>query len=700
MKELESLFNPSAVAVLGASRSRQKLGNAVLRNIIDSGYPGKIFPVNPKEKEIEGLPCYPSVGAIPDPVDAAVIVVPSRLVKPLAEECGKKGIKHLIVITAGFREVGEEGWRAERELLQVCKKYGMRMVGPNCLGIIDTHTPLNATFATGFPLRGEIAFISQSGALCLAILDWSLDKGIGFSRFVSLGNKADLNESDFILSAAFDPHSRVIACYIEDVSDGRQFLAACSQATRRVPVLVYKAGTSQAGARAASSHTGALAGSDVAYETAFRQCGVLRARDMAQLFDWALAFSTQPLPRGKRVAVVTNSGGPGIITTDNVEARGLEMARFQKETIDRLRERLPAEANLYNPVDVIGDADPDRFAFALRTVAADPGVDSLIAILTPTAVIEPEETARRIIAVRQETPDKPLAAVFLGGPEVQEAVSQLSKAGIPSYTFPEPAVSAIEGLTRYAQLRARDRGRVVTFDDVDRQRVREIFREVREDGRTVLLATEAAEVARAYGIPVAPSALASQPDEAERIAKELGFPVALKVMSPRILHKTDVGGVRLGLNSPEAVRSAFVSILDAVSRHLPGVTIYGIQVQKMVDPGTELIIGLNRDNQFGPLLACGLGGIYVNLLRDVAFRLAWQLTDTDIQEMLQETKAYTLLRGFRGEPPKDVDAVVEALARTAQLARDFPEIAELDMNPVMVYERGLAALDVKITIDT
>ncbi|MDD4767252.1 MAG: CoA-binding protein, partial [Desulfotomaculaceae bacterium] len=415
MSDLTGLFNPKSVAIIGASKSPGKIGNVIVKNMISCGYNGKILPVNPKESEIEGLQCYPSVDKIPEPVEMAVLSVPAVKSLEIAEVCGKQGLKYLVVITAGFKETGKEGLELERKLLEICRKYNMRMLGPNCVGVMDTHAPINASFAAGFPLQGEIAFISQSGAMVLSILDWSYKVGLGFSKFISLGNKADLTEADFIEDASEDPHTKVILCYIEDVENGPHFLDVARRVSRKKPVIILKSGTSQAGAQAASSHTGALAGSDLAYETAFQQSGVIRARNMPELFDLAVAFANQPIPRGDRVAVITNSGGPGIVATDNIEEKKLKMARFTKETIESLRNYLPTESNIYNPVDVLGDAKADRFHYALQTVLADPGVDSAVVLVCPAAVTEPAETARAMAELRKEFPDKPLFAAMMGG---------------------------------------------------------------------------------------------------------------------------------------------------------------------------------------------------------------------------------------------------------------------------------------------
>lgn len=696
---LHSLFHPSSVAVVGASKAEGKIGHSILRNMVDCGFKGPIYPINPKETEILGLACYPSISAVPEVPEQAVIAVPARFILDVAKECGEKGVSALVVVTAGFKEVGKEGLDLEKQLVAICEQYRMKMVGPNCLGIMDTHAPLNASFAAGFARRGDIAFLSQSGALCAAILDWSFKRDIGFSKFVSVGNKASLSELDFIRDAAEDDYSKVILCYLEDVKSGEAFVEEVSRASRKKPIVIIKSGTSQAGAQAASSHTGALAGSNMAYDTAFRQAGIVRASTMEELFDYALAFATQPIPSGRRVALVTNSGGPGIIATDQVEAMGLSMARFQKETLELLRHALPPAANIYNPVDVLGDAQADLYRKAFKLTIADPGVDAVVCLLTRPAGIDPAEVARGVAEERKAYPGKPVVGAFLGGDNVAEGIELMRQHGIPSYEFPERAVAAIAGLSRYAEMiKQPPIGKGHEFDNVDRRTVKEIFADVRRERRLVLLGSEAHRVASAYGINAAPIQLATRVSEAVGAAEELGYPVVLKIASPKITHKSDVGGVKVGLGSPGEVREGFLGILENVQRALPNVPVNGVEVQKMMPGGTEFIVGVSRDLQFGPLVMFGLGGIWANLLKDVAFRLAKGLTLEEVEAMILETKANTLLRGFRGRPPLDAKAVAETIGRVAQLVGDFPEISEMDINPLVAYESGTAALDVKMTI--
>jgi acetate---CoA ligase (ADP-forming) len=701
MSELDFLFNPGHVAVIGASRDREKIGYAILDNIIKSGFEGDIYPVNPREDEIAGLKCYPSINDINKPVDMAVLSVPAARSVQVAEECGKAGVKGLVVITAGFKEIGREGRKLEQKLLKLCKRYEMRMLGPNCVGLMDTHTPLNASFANGFPNEGNISFISQSGAMLVSILDWSFQMGMGFSRFISLGNKADLNEIDFIESCAADSLTKVILCYVEDIADGERFVEVCSKAGRTKPIIILKSGTSSAGAQAASSHTGALAGSDRAYEAAFRQSGVLRAESMNELFDLARAFSTQPLPDNSRVAIVTNAGGPGIVATDAVEKYGLKMARFTKATIDKFKDTLPPEANIYNPVDIIGDARNDRYHFALQAVLEDQNVDSAMVLLCPAAVTEPVKTAETIVDLNKKYSSKPIMAVYMGGKTLAEGKNYLTDNDVPVFTFPEPSVRSLEGmLSYYRHISKPDPSEPVELTGIDREAVRNIISGVFEDRRVVLLGHEASSVMSAYGIPVSKTYLAATEEEACKIAGDIGFPVALKISSPRIAHKTDVGGVEIGLQNEKEVKRAFNKIMENVNYYLPDAPIYGVEVQDMVDEGVEVIVGMSRDIQFGPLLVYGLGGIYVNLMEDVSFRLASALDNIEeIKAMISETKSYTLLKGYRGKKAADLDALVDTILRTALLVTDFDEITEMDINPVRVHQTGSTALDVKITIE-
>lgn len=699
MSDLSSLMNPKSVAVIGASKTPGKIGYAVIENIRISGYKGEVYPINPKEAEISGYKAYPTVRDIGKPIDVAVFCVPAAASLQVAEDCGKAGVKHLIVITAGYKEMGAEGRELENKLMEIARKYGMRVTGPNNLGIMDTHTPINATFAKQFALKGNVAFISQSGALCVAILDWSFKRGLGFSQFVSVGNKADLNEADFIQAAADDPNTRVICLYLEDVVNGDAFIEAARKATQKVPVIVLKSGITAAGAKAASSHTGALAGSNTAYDAALRHAGVIRAATMTELFDLAIAFTSQPVPRGKNAVIVTNSGGPGIVASDAVETNGLNMASFTDATTEILKAKLPPTANIHNPIDVVGDAHADRYQIGLETALNDPNVDSAIVLLSPTAVLDIKEAAVISANANAAHPDKAMVASFMGGVAVDEGIKYLNDHGVPAYPFPEPAISTLRGMIRYGELRKEVASGIQwTFSDVDKAKVKSIFDKVRADGRDLLLSPEAAEVAELYKIPAAPSKLSHSKEEAVTLAETMGYPVVMKIASPDIMHKTDVGGVKVGVRSKEEVAEAYTSIMENSKKAVPGAKIYGVEIQKMMPKGDELIIGMAKDPTFGPMIAFGSGGVLVNLLKDASFRLAKGLSRNEVSDMIKETRAYTILKGFRGAAPDDIPALEEAIARVAQLCRDFPEISELDINPVFAYPNGLSALDVKVKL--
>lgn len=694
---LEAFFAPRSVAVIGASATPGKMGYILMDNIIRGGYQGNLYPINPKGGEILGRPAYPSIKDVPDEVDLAVIVVPAAAIPDVVEECGQKGVKALLIISAGFRETGPEGARREREVVARAQKYGMRILGPNVLGLIDTISRLNATFATTMARPGEIAFLSQSGALGSAILDWSQEEAIGFSHFVSLGNRADVNEIDLLEAWADDPHSKVILAYLEGIADGEAFMRVARQVTRKKPVIAIKSGTTAAGTRAISSHTGSLAGSERAYEAAFSQTGIIRAESVQDLFDFAEIFAYQPMLRGNRIAIVTNAGGPGILATDMCERAGLTLAQFAKETIEAMAPHLPPTANLYNPVDVIGDAQSDRYRVALNAVMRDPGVDGVVVLLTPQAMTDVEAIAQTVVDIARAY-DKPVVSSFIGGEVVEPAVRLLQENRIPTYPFPERAVLALGAMERYRRWLERPPQRLVHFQ-VRKEQVQEVFDNARKEGRLSLGEVEARQVAEAYGLRLPKAQLARSPDEAVRLAAEIGYPVVMKIASPDILHKSDIGAVKVGLNNSTDVRDAYELIEYRARRHHPDADIWGILVQQMVSGGREVIIGMSRDPQFGPMLMFGLGGIYVEVLKDVVFRIA-PIDRTEAREMVESIRSFPLLKGVRGQAPADVDAIVETILRVSQLVTDFPEIVEMDVNPLIVHEvgQGAVVLDARIIL--
>ncbi|GAB4555130.1 MAG: acetate--CoA ligase [Anaerolineae bacterium] len=703
---LETFFSPKSVAVVGASTDRKKLGYIVLNNAVQAGYKGNLYPINPKADQILGYKAYPSLADLPETPDLAVIVIPYPGVPAIMEECGKKGIPAAVVISAGFREAGYEGMQREVEMLDIAKRYNIRVIGPNCLGIIDCFTPLNVTFAAGTPPNGPIAFMSQSGALGTAILDWAMaGKQIGFSKFVSLGNKADISEIELMQAWADDPNTRVILAYSEGLPNGAEFMRVAREVSRKKPIVMVKSGTTTAGSRAVSSHTGSLAGSEQAYNAAFRQSGVLRAESLQDLFDYALGLAYQPLLGGDQIAIVTNAGGPGILCTDALERANLQLARFEPETTQKLLEFLPDAASAANPVDVLGDALADRYVYALEHVANDPNVDGIIVIVTPQAMTEIEATARAIgecsRRLQASGKNKPVIGCMMGEFKVAAAIELLAaEYNVPNYPFPERAARAFAAMRDYRVLKDAPSSHVERMP-ADNAAVKSILETVRADGRVSIGDSESRDILSAYGLRIPRAKLAATADEAVTIAGQIGYPVVLKIASPDILHKTDVGGVKVGLNSANDVRDAFDLIVYRAQRYVPGATIWGCLVQEMIPKGTEILVGMNRDPQFGPLVTFGMGGIYVEVLKDVTFRIA-PFDRLAAEQMLSEIRARALLEGVRGQNPADTAAIVETLMKISQLVTDFPEIIEMDINPLMVYAEGhgAIALDARLVLSS
>jgi len=697
---LSKFFSPRSVAVIGASTDPSKLGHAVLHNLVHGGFFAdgrKVYPINPKATAILGQAAFPSVEAVPDPIDLAVIVVPYLGVLAALQTCVRKQIQAVVIITAGFREAGLAGLEREQEVLDLARQNGIRLIGPNCLGVIDTNTPLNASFSAGNPPSGPMAFMSQSGALGTAILDWAQAGRLGLSKFVSLGNKADVSEIDLLDDWGKDDASRVILCYIEGVSDGQAFIEVARRTSKKKPIVAIKSGVTQGGARAVSSHTGSLAGSEQAYQAAFRQAGIVRANTLEDMFDYAIGLGYLPPLRGDRIAIVTNAGGPGILATDALERAGLSLARFTPENLAALKQGLPDAASASNPVDVLGDARADRYRFALAEVVADPNVDALMVILTPQAMTEIEPTAQAVIDVAAAA-TIPVIACFMGESRVAPAAAMFKARRLPNFPFPERAASVLKAMSTYRQFAAEPLPDLERFA-IDLPAIRQLFDRVRAEGRVAIGDAEARDVLTACGLTIPPSELAESPDHAAEIAGRIGFPVVLKIASPDILHKTDVGGVKVGLETPGDVRDAFDLITYRAQRYLPDARLWGCLVQKMVPPGIEVLLGMNRDPQFGPLVTFGLGGIFVEALKDVAFRVA-PFARREAEQMLTEIRAQAILDGVRGKPPADKPALVDALLRINQLVSEFPEISELDINPFIAYEAGSGgiAIDMRLVL--
>lgn len=690
--QLTPMFFPAGVAVIGASRDPDKIGHAVLANILKGSYKGKVLPVNPKAPRIMGRRCFPSIkaAAVAAPVDLAVIAIPAPFVPEVIDECGAAGVRAAVVISAGFRESGREGMFLERRLIEAARRHKISLLGPNCLGLVTSEAGLNATFARLMPLAGGVALMSQSGALCTSVLDWSLKAQVGFSRFVSLGNKAGVNEVDLLRDWRRDERVKVVAVYLEQVADGPGFLKEAAMTARKKPLIILKAGVTGAGARAASSHTGSLAGSEMAYRAAVQKTNALKASTMEDFFDLISLASQERLPRRGGVAVVTNAGGPGILTADACELEGLRMASFSSRTVSRLAKALPGDSSLYNPVDVLGDAPADRYRGALEAVAADSDTASVIVILTPQAITEIRETAGAIIELAAATP-KPVVACFLGEEDVGPGVELLSRNGVPNFRFPERAVAALDKLHNYAENRRRPKAKKEPRLRASRARVKTAIGFSRGGGYLHIGGLQALDILGAYGLKAPPGALARTPDEAAAIAASIGFPVAMKVISPNILHKSDVGGIKVGVADEQGARQAFEEIRMAVKVNMADALFVGVAVQEQIEDAREVIIGASRDPQFGPMLMFGLGGIYVEVLKDVSFRIA-PLTRDDAFKMMTEVRAFPLLSGSRGQKPADTGAIVEALLRCSQLVVDFPDILEMDINPLLVKPRGRGAV--------
>ncbi len=687
---LDFLFRPKAVAVVGASREPGKVGHTVLENLLSAGFRGAIYPVNPKAQEILGLKVYPSVSAIPGEVELAVIAVRAPLVPQVIEECGKKGVRAAVILSAGFRETGREGAQLEREVLAKAQKFGLRIVGPNCLGVLDTYARLNVTFAAVKPLRGAVGFFSQSGALCLHLLEWSRAEKVGLSRFVSLGNKCDVSEVECLRALGEDPHTRVILGYLEGIDDGRAFVEVAREVSCKKPVVIFKSGVTGAGARAASSHTGSLAGSEQAFSAAVKKARVIRAATLQEFFDQALFFALQPPMGGPAVAVLTNSGGPGIVAADAIERSALEIPTLGPETVDKLRKILPPYAAFYNPVDVAGDADAERYEKALQILLEDPKINGILIILSHTATVDPAEVAVRIIRRKGK---KPLTACFLGKESVRKGASLLRRKGVPVFPYPEEAVTTLEKSWLFTLLSQKTKGREESPPKVDFARAAAVMKQVREEERNYLYDHEVREILEAYGFRFPKSLLARTTEEALLAAKVIGYPLVLKVVSPEIQHKTDLGGVKVNIRTEEELIKGFQEILFRVKKALPRATITGILVQEMITNAREVILGFTRDPQFGPMVMFGLGGIYVEVLKDVSFRLA-PLEFEEAREMIREIRGYGLLRGVRGEEEADLAALTSALVALSRLAVDFPELVEGEVNPFMVRRRGEGAVAV------
>lgn len=701
---LNVFFRPRGVAVVGASRDPSKLGYGVLRNLLEHGYEGGIYPVNPKAEDILGLRVYADLASVPDPVDLAIIVVPAPHVAGALEQTGERGIGAAIVISGGFREVGPEGLSREERLQAIAKQYGIRLLGPNCIGTIDAHAPLNTTFVTGSPVPGEIALVSQSGAVAAAVIDWAVGSGVGFSRIVSLGNQADVTEAEMLEAVAADERTRVVIAYLEGVSNGQAFIEAARRVSQRVPVVALKAGRGQSSARAVASHTGALAGTDSAYDAAFRRAGVLRAHRLEEMLDWARALAWQPPPQGNRVAVLTNAGGPGILALESMEDAGMQLAPITDHTKAFLRRRVLPAASVENPVDILAGSGPATYAVSLDALLDDETVDAVVVVTAPQDWFAPVSLAEVLgdVANGPLGRRKPVLAAIMGLASTSEATQVLHRRRIPNYAFPERVGSTLAAMWRRKQWldahqSAEPEASPVSGDMETARAAVEAGLQTSAgdpDSGGWLAAEPAGSLLNAYRIATPKTGLAPSLEEAVALAGAVGYPVVLKASIPGVTHKTEVGGVVVGIDTPDELRAAFRRLIEQVRERMPSLSVVdGVHVQHMVEGVAELIVGVVRDAQFGPLVMAGVGGTEVELKRDVAFELA-PLTRQQAGDLLDRTAAGRLLAGFRGAPPADREAVIDTIVALAQLALDWPQIAEIEINPLIVRPAGQGAVAV------
>lgn len=703
MNTLDAVLRPRSVAVVGASRNPGSIGWQILHNLLHHRFDGAVYPVNPKAHSVHSIKAYPSLADVPDDVDLAVIVVPAVHVLDVVEQSVAKGVKGLVIISAGFKEIGGDGVDRERELENLIAGSGIRVVGPNCMGVINTEdgVSLNATFAPAMPPKGPVALMSQSGAMGLSILDYAGSLGLGLSMFVSAGNKMDVSGNDLLKYWMDDPLTHVVLMYLENIKDAAGFVEIGRRITRTKPVVVVKSGRTGAGARAAASHTGALAQTDVVTDSLIRQAGAIRAQTVEELFDLAMAFSNQPLPQGNRVAIVTNAGGPGIIIADACEAHGIEVTPLTADTEEKLRAKLPEEASVRNPVDLIASARPELYEHALRAVQNDPNVDAVIAAFVPPLGIQTKDVANAIVRANDNHADKPVMAVLMGRQGLPAGMAELHHANIPAYIFPESAARALGAMWKYAQQSGASESRIVEFDHDDAA-VAQLIEATLERGNARLSEPDALRVLEAYGIATVPWKYVARSDDLEQdvaaAATELGFPIALKVVSQAIVHKTDAGGIELDLASADACREAVRRIRASVAAANQGEEPDGILVQCMAGEGRETIVGLTRIPGMPPMVMFGLGGIYVEVMRDVVLRLC-PVLDTDAADMVRSVRMYKLLEGVRGAAPRDLSALETAILKLSQLAMRHPAITEMDINPLLSLERGAVAIDARIAVE-
>ena len=701
---LAPILRPRSIAVVGASRTPGTIGHEIVASLVNGGFSGRVHPVNPNAEAIRSIPAHPDVASVPGPVDLAVIVVPKHLVQDITSQCIAAGVRGLVIISAGFRETGPEGAAREAELRELVRSHRIRMVGPNCMGVLnaDPDILMNATFAPRLPPFGRVAFVSQSGALGLSVLDYAREYGIGFAQFVSVGNKADVSSNDLLLAWEDDAAVGAILMYVENFGNPTRFLEIASRVTRKKPIIAVKSGRSRSGARAAASHTGALAASDAAVDALLTQAGVLRAGSVEELFDLAMAFASQGTPRSRRTVVLTNAGGPGILAADALEAVGLQLPDLAAETVDRLKPLFPEEASIRNPLDMVASATPEGYRSALDSLLRDSAVDSAVAIFVPPLGVSQVEVTDAIARVAVQHPAKPVYAVLMGHEGLPQGKAELHEVGVPAFIFPEAAARALLARCRYGEWLARPPATEPALE-VNRDPAERLLAKARAEGRSRLSETDALDLLGAYGIPVARAPLARAPlardaQEAAELARHVGYPVVLKIVAPDIVHKTDVGGVLTDLRSADQVTEGYASIVRSARAARPDARIEGVLVQNMVRGGRELIVGMKRDPSFGPMVMFGLGGVLVEVLGDVTFRLA-PMGRQDAADMIRGIRGVALLDGVRGAPPVAFAALESILLRLSRLALDFPAIAEIDANPVLAFDAGAIAVDARVMLE-
>jgi acetyltransferase len=696
---LDVIFRPETVALIGATDKAGSVGRTVMRNLIGNPFGGTVFPVNPNRSNVLGIKAYPSVLEVPEQVDLAVIVSPAPTVPGIIRECAEAGVEGAIIISAGFKEAGEEGAELERQVLEEARRGRMRLIGPNCLGVMSPVSGLNATFAGTMALPGNVAFLSQSGALCTAILDWSMKENVGFSHFASVGSMLDVGWGDLIYYLGNDRHTKSIIIYMESIGDASSFLSAAREVALTKPVIVIKAGRTEAAGKAAASHTGSLAGSDEVLDAAFRRSGVVRVDNISDLFHMAEVLAKQPRPKGPKLTIVTNAGGPGVLATDALVAGGGELARLSPETIESLDTFLPPHWSHGNPIDVLGDAGPERYDKTMEVAAKDQGSDGLLVILTPQDMTDPTATAEQL-GRHARTRGKPVLASWMGGPAVATGDDILSQAGIPTFDYPDTAARVFDHMWRYSyNLRALyETPEFVEVDGTDRIRAEEVIAAARDEGRTLLTESEAKELLAAYGIPTVETRVARDAEEAVRQAEEIGYPVVLKLYSETVTHKTDVGGVRLDLPDAEAVQEAYEGIEASVAEKVGPEHFGGVTVQPMISTqGYELIVGSSIDSQFGPVLLFGSGGQLVEVYKDSALALP-PLTTTLARRMMERTRIVEALKGVRGRTPVDLGSLEKLLVRFSRLVVEQPFVRELDINPLLASPERVIALDARVVL--